>query len=524
MRYRHHTLAVGLALALSIASGATPAAAQGGKDNVTFWNDAGESSSTADVPAPADLESEGYPNTVYLNPNGGRTAADGLLVIVAADGLQIVRDRDWQVYENTLEGGQMNFALYADGGCFEQRDNCSGNTDASLGTLVDTSAWGQRTVTLLQNGPSTWKAQTVESIEWNSRFYTVTATYSYTPPGQYIAVAADVAVSPSYTGTMHLYFGSDMLLDGSDEGPSFVDVVDGHLVVGQQTGTSTGGIAETGRPFDSYFEGYYVCLTSYFSLLNCGNTAEHWAVDQTSPDHWFGPGFGEPYPMPAIVDGRAENELPTEVDAGVAVHWDVTSNREVSASLFFLSTPAGPAVCQLTPDIAVNPQFINLAPGGRAAVTVSMRNLCNDAPLRSSDLLFSLSDGLQVVGGSEGLVNFGQRAAIQGFSLNPAETRSWTFDVEADATLPTAPIFVVELYQGSNVTTRIDGVFLTPAPAAPTPAPVVEQAPAAPAEQAPLPAALPNTAGQQSPAPLGIAALLSATVLAGALLLRRRSV
>jgi hypothetical protein len=167
---------------------------------------------------------------------------------------------------------------------------------------------------------------------------------------------------------------------------------------------------------------------------------------------------------------------------------------------------AAPAECALTPDMAVSPQFIELAPGGTATVEIALRNLCNDAPYRNSDLLVSFSDGLRVIDGSSGMLNLTQRAAWQGFTLAPGETRRWTVTVQADAALAVAPVHISELYHLGRVASRIDGVFITPAavvaaPADPVPAPVVNPAPA-PAAPAPLPAALPNTAGDTLPATL----------------------
>jgi hypothetical protein len=177
---------------------------------------------------------------------------------------------------------------------------------------------------------------------------------------------------------------------------------------------------------------------------------------------------------------------------------------------------APPAECAQAPDMAITPEAVELPVGGRTTMTVTLRNLCADAPYSYSDLLLSLSDGLSVVGGSNGLVNLGRRAAFQGFALAPGETRSFTFDVSAAASLPTAPLHVVELYRLGAVVKRIDGVFVGASVTAPAPT-VVPAQPAAPAAPAPLPAALPNTAA-------GDTLLLSLFALAalGLLLVGRR--
>jgi hypothetical protein len=178
--------------------------------------------------------------------------------------------------------------------------------------------------------------------------------------------------------------------------------------------------------------------------------------------------------------------------------------------------------CDELPDMAVSPQFINLAPGGTATVEVALRNLCEDAPFTPFDLLVSLSDGLTVIDGSGGMLNLGQRAAWQQLMLKPGETRQFTLVVQAPAQFSTAPLHISELYYSGRVANRIDGVFITPAPAAEPavaeaavePAPVVTAVPAA------LPTVLPNTAAPAgSMLPLLLAALGG---LSGAVLLLRR--
>jgi hypothetical protein len=181
--------------------------------------------------------------------------------------------------------------------------------------------------------------------------------------------------------------------------------------------------------------------------------------------------------------------------------------------------PEAPAFCDLTPDMAVSPQFIELAPGGQATVEVAMRNLCADAPTVPGDLLVSFSDGLSVVDGSEGMLNLGQRAAVQAFALNPGETRRWTVTVEAATALTAAPEHISEYYVGGRVVNRIDGVFITPAPIAAAPAlaepVVVSPVPAAPS----TPTSLPNTSGAAGLLPQ---LMLALSLAAGGAALRRK--
>jgi hypothetical protein len=182
--------------------------------------------------------------------------------------------------------------------------------------------------------------------------------------------------------------------------------------------------------------------------------------------------------------------------------------------------------CRDATDIAVSPQFIDLAPGGSATMTVTLRNT-GSVPAGSHDVLLSLSDGLSVVGSSNDVVNLGQRAALQNVILEPNETRSFEVTVQAAATLPTAPLHVTELYCQARVVERIDGVFLTLQPAVaeqPTAAAPVEQPTAAPAVPAPLPAVLPNTVGERGEtwSVLLPAAVLANLVLVLSLMLHRQ--
>lgn len=164
-----------------------------------------------------------------------------------------------------------------------------------------------------------------------------------------------------------------------------------------------------------------------------------------------------------------------------------------------------PTVCDLAPDMAVSPELIRIAPGGRATVVVTMRNRCPAAETVPGDLLISFSDGLTVVATEGGIVGDGQRAFLRTFTLNGDETRSWTVTVEAGEKMVANPQHVTEHYVGGRVSKRIDGVFIVPEPA---PAPVVEVAPAAAPAVAPVPAALPNTAGETAGGAAGVLPLL----------------
>jgi sugar lactone lactonase YvrE len=185
--------------------------------------------------------------------------------------------------------------------------------------------------------------------------------------------------------------------------------------------------------------------------------------------------------------------------------------------------PVAPAQCAQLPDIALSPERIELAAGGRTTITITMRNLCADAPFSQADLLLSLSDGLSVADLPAGWLDLGQRAALQGLSLGLGETRSWTLTVAAADPLPTAPLHVLELYYRGAAAVRIDGVFVPAVPEVPAAVvvPAVVEAPAAAASPpaAALPTVLPNTAGPLLP--LGALAL-SGLALAAAGAIGRR--
>ncbi len=524
---RLRTRVVTLGLVLAFAAGLyvpAPAAAQGGQDNVTFWDDAGLAGSP-DVPDPA--------GRVYLNPDGGRTPEDGLLATFNNYSMMVIRDRDWQLSDLSVSSSSLTFMLAADGNCFYDWD-CLNNSDSSRGDIVVSGNVGSTSV-LLDTGPTTWRAQIVRLNYGSSGTFTQTETYSYTPPSPYIDVEVDIEPPPGFSGPMQLYLTADVIADSNEAGRGYAGEFDGNQIVAHTNESGVVGFVASGRPFDSYIHGTYNCVFSYASIQECGNDAADWASSASGPDAWFGPGLIEPYPTPGRLDARSESESTDTYDSALGVHWDMTSNQTLRTSMLFISREAfdamlnappatpepEPAVCELTPDMAVSPQLIELAPGGTATLEVALRNLCADLPYQDADLLVSLSDGLTVRDGSTGLVDLGQRAAWQQLTLAPGETRRWTLTVSAADALPTAPLHITELYRSGRVAGRIDGVFVAPAdavePAVVAPAAVEVPAPA----PAPLPAVLPNTDGELATLPqaLGGAVLLTAVA---AWLLRRR--
>jgi sugar lactone lactonase YvrE len=182
-------------------------------------------------------------------------------------------------------------------------------------------------------------------------------------------------------------------------------------------------------------------------------------------------------------------------------------------------TTETPAFCAQPPTLAIKPDPLEIAPGGAATVWVELVNSCRDLPSAPVDVLLSLSDGLTVIETSEGVLNLGQRAALQRFSLDAGAMLGWYAVVRASDPFVTAPLAVAEVYAGAAVVRNANVTFSVPTAPAPAPAAPAEPAPApAPAAPAPLPSALPNTAG--AALPLGLLAVSAAG--AAAVILGRR--
>ena len=92
-------------------------------------------------------------------------------------------------------------------------------------------------------------------------------------------------------------------------------------------------------------------------------------------------------------------------------------------------------------------------------------------------------------------------------------TRTSFFSVPVGAVVPTGAAHISALHNGGHIAHRIDAVFLTPPPALPAVVAAVPADVVAPAVSAPLPASLPNTAGElptaPSPVPVGLITLLT---------------
>jgi hypothetical protein len=447
-----------------------------------------------------------YNGYVTLNPDGGETATDGLQIAVGPGTFQIYRNGLMQIFPSALglpiDIGSLQWALLA-----ENTFNSLGIEDGTSyswypeETLTD-QAWATTNTEVVDAGPTEWSARTELTSLVGGRTFTLTLTTTYMVPNDYIDIQAVVSSPADVSGPLMLYFAGDFLLDEQDEGPGVLTQREGQRIIAQEGEFTYGGIWETAaHPFDSYMMGDYWCV-----FFDC---------DAIS---------GEPYPNTIATD-------PT-IDAAVGVHWDlaaVSGDQTITTRLVFensqaeipLELPAEQPECAPVPDMAVSPQFITLAPGGRAVVDVAVRNTSTQLQ-GYNDLLISLSDGLSVVGTSPEMVNLGQRAALQRFSLDPNETRTVSIEVQAAEALTAAPVHITELFCGGRVQQRIDGVFLTPPPAAAA-ATAVDAAPepVTPAVIV-LPQALPNTAGTAAvPLSPQLPLLLTATCTI-ALMLRRR--
>jgi hypothetical protein len=382
------------------------------------------------------------------------------------------------------------------------------------------------TLDLTDSSAPTYQAVSLLRAEFGTLSVPLIVTTTYTAPNEYfdvtMTVGPNVPASPLPPGLrngadLQLYFASDFYLDGKDEGPGITTTdADGNFMVGQFNATAFGGYAELpGSEWDSWMEGDYWCAFGYWD-------------SEFDEGCQSGPYVGGPYSN--TIDPNPSFEEFIGQDAGVGAHWTIDGATTTTKAIrvYFRDSRAylpadEPLQCELTPDMAVNPQFIELLPNGTARVEVTLRNLCKDKPYNGSDLLLSVNDQLRVIDGSRELTFLGSRAAVQGLSLNPDETRTYFFIVQAGDVVPAGPVHISELYNGGRVVQRIDGVFLTPAaaPAAPLEPAVV--APLEPAAAAPLPRALPNTAGESAALPFAAFAALLLAIGGAATLLQRRS-
>jgi hypothetical protein len=441
--------------------------------------------------------------SVTLNSSFGNSAMEPPRIVVHPSSIALIHAG--KLYSGGTESApRAGFVYYADGTLYGAPHL------TALSGATNKSDWTSATVT---EGTADVSAQqvlvagsTTISITWSATMFSV--------------LTEMIEISPVPTsGTHGLYFVVDTkTLErtantylGSDLGIEFAEVNDRDRYV---------GIYEDGL---LYFTGI-----SMASELPRDDTNQPDSTMYGSVACVFGKASGCPSRGPQNGSGYS-GDLGTATDGAIGLYYNLV-NRTLftgfgyGAAAFPALPPVTPtpetetedaavpaAQCLNTTDIAVSPAEIPLAPGGTATIDVAVRNT-DTVPQGYHDIVVSLSDGLSVTGISDG-VNLGRRAALQGFILQPNETRTMQVQVSAGANLAAAPAHVTELYCGGRVAERIDGVFLSQAAPAVTAEPVVvaEPAPAAPAAPAPLPAVLPNTAGPLLPlGALGLAGLVLA--------------
>ena len=122
-----------------------------------------------------------------------------------------------------------------------------------------------------------------------------------------------VSGTVTFSACAKIYHGSDMYLDGSDDGPGDSVLIGGNRLVAQVTDPSSinpnagvnggvGGIMEvSGHPFDSWAEGYYACM---FGKSNSSCSGAPW-----------GNAYGGSWPNTI--------DTSTTQDAGTAAVWNV---------------------------------------------------------------------------------------------------------------------------------------------------------------------------------------------------------
>jgi sugar lactone lactonase YvrE len=167
------------------------------------------------------------------------------------------------------------------------------------------------------------------------------------------------------------------------------------------------------------------------------------------------------------------------------------------------ATPVPP--CTQPATLNVSPATLTISAGGTQTIDLTLSNGCGSNPSPRSDVVVSLSPGLNVGGVSNNVTNLGNRAAIENVILQQGERRSWQVTIAAPPDYVGNPQFVTELYSNGAVTAVQDS--LAPAvtaapvveavavPAEPSAEPAVEAVVAVQPTAVPLPAALPDTAG-----------------------------
>jgi hypothetical protein len=175
-------------------------------------------------------------------------------------------------------------------------------------------------------------------------------------------------------------------------------------------------------------------------------------------------------------------------------------------------------LCELPLQVTVSPETLLMQPGAQADVTVTVTNPCGDVYAKNSDVLLSLPAGLTAIAAPDWVLNLVQRVAWQQIVLMPAESKSFVVTVAAADGVTAGPL-TAEVYWRGRVANSTTAALSIGAPATDSAAAAPTEVPAAPVvvEAAPaLPVALPNTAGENSPAGWPAMVLVTLLLLVGA--------
>jgi hypothetical protein len=506
---RRLMLLLPLLLVFGLFNPAPAAHAQTGLDDVTFWDDTPPPASPTIVD-PTTAEAAGI---YYLNASGGREVLDGLFPVIYQGRIQVIRDRDYQIYENSGNRSTMHWMMTANIGgelhCFTMKfndaftDQCQ--TDRA-GIGVVQVAWEPPTTTRISatSVRTTYQATVEEDAQ--SKTVSMFVTYSFDQQSKFaLSMQTSAEFSDASERNVKFYLVGDMYLDGNDTGPGVYTTFGEKKIIAQVGPTAAGGILE-GDIFTSYIADDYSCV---FGIVDA-------CTSSAAPNR--GPGAAEPFSNYVNSDEG--------VDIGLGAQWDWVTGQPlvvpITSKLIFLSCSfwhssigesadscedatdgntggqpeptVVPAFCSTPPTLAIKPDSDTLAVGDATTIWVELANQCRDLPTAPADVLLSFADGMRVLETSVGALNLGQRAAMQQLSLPAGATYGWYAIVRNESAV--IPQAVAELYAGAAVVRNADVTFAVPAAAAApaaaaTVAPI--EAPAA-AVPAPLPTALPNTA------------------------------
>lgn len=245
---------------------------------------------------------------VVINPTGGTTSSNGIRVTVGNTGqVQVLRLGTGQFYNPSLTAGATTISSMDNGVFLAVGNTVVGprNFATVAGPGVTLVEWTPVSNTLTPQG-SGGTATTVLRATVGTNTYTLTVTWQYVYPNDFVTVTHALTVPAGNTATIRLYQGFDAYLGGDDFGPSFSSVGPPTLVGGYRPASNIveawryrSGIAWTG-----YFAGFYGCLfdesrcpagqnNSINSAVTFTNYVESSTVDNAFGIMWnFGTGAG----------------------------------------------------------------------------------------------------------------------------------------------------------------------------------------------------------------------------------------